>query len=51
MCGLFTILEEIDFASHADDNAPFVSQATPENVVSSQKTALLVYLNGFQITR
>ena len=31
-CDLF-ILEEIDFASYADDNTPFVSEATVENVV------------------
>ena len=35
MCDLFIILEKIDFASYADDNTPFVSEATPENVVSS----------------
>ena len=34
-CDLFIILEEIDFASHADDSTPFVSDATSENVVSS----------------
>ena len=27
-----------DFASYADDNTPFVSEATPENVVSSLYT-------------
>ena len=37
MCDLIIILEEIDFASYADDNTPFVSEATPENVVSSAK--------------
>ena len=31
----FIILGEIDFVSYADDNTPFVSEATPENVVSS----------------
>ena len=35
MCDLFIILEEIDFASYADGNTPFVSKTTPENVVSS----------------
>ena len=35
MCDLFIILEEIDFANYADVNTPFVSEATPENVVSS----------------
>ena len=35
MCDLFIILEEIDFASYADDNTAFVFEATPENVVSS----------------
>ena len=35
MCDLFIILEEIDFASYTDDNKPFVSEVTPENVVSS----------------
>ena len=35
MCELFIILEEIYFASYADDNTPFVFEATPENVVSS----------------
>ena len=35
MRDLFTILEEIDLASFPDDNTPFVSEATPENVVSS----------------
>ena len=34
MCDLF-ILEEIDFASYADDNTPSASEATPENVLSS----------------
>ena len=34
MNNLFTILEKIDFASYVDDNTPFVSEATPENVVS-----------------
>ena len=34
MCDLFIILEEIDFASSADDNTPFISEATPENVMS-----------------
>ena len=32
---LFIILEETDFASYADDNAEFVSEATPGNVVST----------------
>ena len=35
MCDLFIILEEIDFASYADANTPFVFEATPEKVVSS----------------
>ena len=35
MCDLFIILEEIYFPSYIDDNTPFVSEATPENVVSS----------------
>ena len=35
MCHLLIVLEEIDFASYADDNTPFISKATPENVVSS----------------
>ena len=35
ICDLFLILEETDFASYADDNTPFVSEVTPENVVSS----------------
>ena len=34
MCDMF-ILEKIDFASNADENTPFVSEATHENVVSS----------------
>ena len=32
---LFIILEETDFASYTDDNAEFVSEATPGNVVST----------------
>ena len=35
MSDLFIILEEIDFASYADDNTPFVTEATSENEVSS----------------
>ena len=35
MCDLFIISGEIDFASYADDNKHFVSEATPENAVSS----------------
>ena len=35
MCELFIILEEIYFASYADDNMPLVFEATPENVASS----------------
>ena len=38
MSDLFIILEQIDFASYVDDNTPFVSEATPENVVSSLKS-------------
>ena len=57
-CDLLIILEETDFASYADDNTPFVCQATRENVASSLESCsasllavLLVYLNGFQITK
>ena len=35
MCDLFIALEGIDLSSYADDNTPFISEATPENVVSS----------------
>ena len=35
MCDLFIILGETDSASYADDNTSFVSEATPEIVVSS----------------
>ena len=38
MCDLFIVLEEIDFASYADDNTHFVSEATPENVVSIRES-------------
>ena len=34
MCDLFTIFDEMDFASYADGNTHFVSEATSENVVS-----------------
>ena len=34
MYDLLTILQKIDFASYADDDTPFVYDATPENVVS-----------------
>ena len=34
MCDLFTILEKIDFASHADDNTSFVSEHTSEDAVA-----------------
>ena len=51
VCDLFIILEEIDFAGYANNNTHFVSEATPKNVVSSLKAVLLVYLNGFQITK
>ena len=37
-CDLFTNLEEIEFASYANDNTPFVSECTLENVVSSQES-------------
>ena len=36
MIELLTILEEIDFVSYADDNTPFLSEVTFENVVNSQ---------------
>ena len=32
MCDLFIISGEIDFASYADDNTHFVSEATPEKI-------------------
>ena len=35
MCDLLIILEEIDFASYLDDNTPFVSETTPENLMGS----------------
>ena len=34
MYNLFTVLNEIDFASYADDNTPFVHGASSEDVVS-----------------
>ena len=38
MCYLVTILEDVFFASYADDNTPFVSESTPENAVNSLKS-------------
>ena len=35
MCDLLIIVEEIDFASYLDDNTPFVSETTPENLMGS----------------
>ena len=34
MCDLFTIAEETEFVSYANDNTPFVSEVTPENARS-----------------
>ena len=35
MCGLFFIVKEIDFANYVDDNTPFVSGDTSDDVFES----------------
>ena len=35
MCGLFFIVKEIDFANYVDDNTPFVSGDTSDDVLES----------------
>ena len=47
MFDLFIILEEIDFASYADDNTPFASETTPENVVSSLESCSAILFEWF----
>ena len=47
MCDLLITLQEIDFASYADDNTPFVSAATPENVMSSLESCSVSLFEWF----
>ena len=47
MWDLFTILEEIDFASCASDNTTFVSEAIPENVMKSVESRSATLLEWF----
>ena len=47
MCDLFFIVNKIDFASHADDNTPFVSGNRLDDVLDYLKNASLNFLTGF----
>ena len=47
MCNLFTISEEIDFTSYADDKKRFLPEATPENVESSLESCSASLLEWF----
>ena len=39
MCNLFFIVKEIDFAIYANNNSPFVSGDTPDDVLDSPENA------------
>ena len=39
MCDLFVIVNEMDFASYADENTPFVSADRLDDVLDSQQNA------------
>ena len=46
MCDLFFIVNEIDFASYADDNTPFVSGDRLKDVLDSLENASLKLFAG-----
>ena len=39
MCDLFFIVKEIDFANYANDNSPFLSGGTPNDVLQPLENA------------
>ena len=47
ICDLFFIVNEMDFASYADDNTPFVSGARPDKILDSLENALSKLLDWF----
>ena len=47
MCDLFSIVNEIDFASYADDNTPFVSSDRLDDVLDSLEKASLKLFDWF----
>ena len=47
MCDLFFIVNEIDFASYADDNTPFVSGDSLQDVLDSLENASLKLFDWF----
>ena len=47
MCGLFFVVNEIDFASYADDNTPFVSGDRLDDVLVSLENASLKLFDWF----
>ena len=51
MRDLLFIVNEIDFASYADGNTPFVSVDRLEDVLDSQENPSLKHLTGFLIIK
>ena len=47
MCDLFTILEEIDFASYADDKTPLIFEASPKYIGNSVESCSATLFEWF----
>ena len=48
---LFSVLNDVEFASYADDNTPYVVKNNIKSVIKSLEILALNYLNGFPITK
>ena len=47
MCNLFTILEEIDFASYADDQTPLIFEVSPKYIGNSLESCSATLFEWF----
>ena len=51
LCDLFYMMSDTDFARYADDNTPYVSVDTIDEVIKRLQTASVKLFNGLQIAK
>ena len=51
LCGLFLIMENTDIASYADDNTPYTTENSIEEVIQKLENAAKRFLSGLVITK
>ena len=51
LCDLFLIMENIDIASYADDNTPYTTGNSIEEVIQKSETLQKCFFSGLVITK